>query len=153
MAEELKLKGLSRNEVTDQLEENYEETLSNKTKHTKNIFCESEVKTDQHNFGKQLVTAETEQDVTNYPVSNVSITDIKDLDEHVVSMMAKSENHIPNTQRKADMCTVCGKEGYQMQIKDHIEANHLEGVSIPCNFCGKTFRSRNALRLHNRDHK
>ena len=37
-------------------------------------------------------------------------------------------------------------------IKDHIEANHIEGIVIPCNLCDKTFRSRNALRLHNRLH-
>jgi len=147
VAEDLKLKGLTGNDRINQLEKNHEEDIS------ENKLVRSELETDPHQFGKQAVATETVQAVTNYPVSNVSITDIKDLDEHVVSMMVKSENHIPNTQRKADMCTVCGKEGYQMQIKDHIEANHMEGVSIPCNYCDKTFRSRNALRLHNRDHK
>ena len=46
-------------------------------------------------------------------------------------------------------CTVCGKEAaYSNDIKKHIEANHLEGVSIPCNLCEKIFRSRNALAQH-----
>ena len=45
--------------------------------------------------------------------------------------------------------TVCGKEAACGQIKDHIEANHLDGVSVPCNFCEKTFGSRSALKWHN----
>ena len=47
-------------------------------------------------------------------------------------------------------CQVCGKEGQGMQIRDHIEANHLEGIVMPCNHCEKTFRSRSAMRGHRR---
>ena len=54
------------------------------------------------------------------------------------------------TMRKANVCKVCGKEGQIVAIRDHIEANHLEGVAIPCNFCEKTFRSRHSLRNHRR---
>ena len=46
------------------------------------------------------------------------------------------------------LCKTCGKEAPQNDIKKHIEANHLEGVSILCNLCEKTFRSRNALAQH-----
>ena len=45
-------------------------------------------------------------------------------------------------------CKVCGKEETSMNMKSHIEANHLEGVTIPCNFCEKTFRSRHSLAMH-----
>ena len=70
------------------------------------------------------------------------------LDKKVKSMMTKSQNMLPNGNRKADVCKVCGKEGYGSQIVKHIEANHLEGLVIPCNYCEKTFRSRNALGQH-----
>ena len=33
-------------------------------------------------------------------------------------------------------------------IRGHIEAIHLEGISIPCDCCDKTFSSRNALTDH-----
>ena len=45
-------------------------------------------------------------------------------------------------------CKVCAKEEINGGMKNHIESNHLEGVSVPCNLCEKTFRSRNSLSKH-----
>ena len=70
------------------------------------------------------------------------------LDQQVRSLMAKSQNVRKDGKSLADVCTVCGKEGYSTEIKDHIERHHLEGVSIPCDFCGKTFRSRWGMTQH-----
>ena len=68
---------------------------------------------------------------------------LKDLDEQVRSMMEKSQNLVSSERkRKADICKVCGKEGEGAVIMNHIEANHLVGISIPCNKCEATFRSR-----------
>ena len=80
--------------------------------------------------------------------------EMQELDANIKSMMVRSQNMIQNGKRQvtAHICTVCGKEGLGRNIKDHIEANHIDGVSVPCNFCEKTFRSRNALRLHSRNH-
>ena len=74
--------------------------------------------------------------------------DMDALDEKVKSMMEKSQNFYQHQNIKADICKVCGKEGRYNAIKDHIEANHLEGIAIPCNLCDKTFRSRDSLRHH-----
>ena len=46
------------------------------------------------------------------------------------------------------ICKVCGKEGLQKHIIKHIEANHLEGVSIPCDSCDKIFSARANLEQH-----
>ena len=81
-------------------------------------------------------------------LSNFVSGDLQELDEKVKSMMETSQNLIPNGKERAKICKVCGKEGQSMGIRDHIEANHLEGISLPCNTCGKTFRSRNYLRRH-----
>ena len=78
---------------------------------------------------------------------------LDELEERVKSMMEKSQNRIASGVKFAYRCKVCGKEGLGRDIKDHIEANHLKGVVIPCDFCEKTFRSRNTLRLHKRQHK
>ena len=66
---------------------------------------------------------------------------LEELDAKVKSMMEKSENRNQRNAR-ADRCKVCGKEGHATAIKDHIEANHIEGIIIPCNICDKTFRSK-----------
>ena len=82
-------------------------------------------------------------------IPNFLSGDLKELDEKVKSMMEKSQNLIPSGKKRADICKVCGKEGEGIAIRDHIEANHLEGVSLPCNVCEKAFRSRMMLRKHN----
>ena len=97
----------------------------------------------------KIIKAEDNSEVA---VPSNLYVDVDQFEEIVKSMMEKSENSYANGQRKADKCKVCGKEGMGSAIKDHIEANHIEGIVIPCNLCDKTFRSRNALRLHNRFH-
>ena len=80
--------------------------------------------------------------------------DFDHIKEMVESMMEKSENLIATGRQKAHKCNVCGKEGLGSHIKDHIEAKHIEGISIPCNICGRIVRSTNALRQHKKmNHK
>ena len=84
---------------------------------------------------------------------------MKAIDEKVNSMMEKGQNMIPrgkhaNGTPKREttfICKVCGKEGRVHVIKDHIEANHLEGMSIPCDYCDKTFSARKNLYKHKRN--
>ena len=59
----------------------------------------------------------------------------------------KNRNGMPK-QETSHICKVCGKEGLSHHIKNHIEANHLEGLSIPCNYCDTTCSSRKALETH-----
>ena len=46
-------------------------------------------------------------------------------------MMEKSQNRSANGHQFADICKVCGKGSHGRDIRNHIEANHLEGVSSP----------------------
>ena len=62
-------------------------------------------------------------------------------------MMEKTSRNM-SSGRSIFSSKVCGKEGKSSNIKNHIEANHFEGVSVPCNNCEKTFRSRNTLAQH-----
>ena len=80
--------------------------------------------------------------------TSVATEDLRELDNQINSMMVK-------TSRKLDsghpfyQCSLCGKEAHRTNLKSHIEAKHLEGTTIPCNHCEKTFRSRNVLATHN----
>ena len=77
-------------------------------------------------------------------------TNLQELEETVQAMMETSENLIQEGkwQKRAKICKACGKEGPSTNIKQHIEANHLEGLSLPCNLCDKIFRSRKVLGNH-----
>lgn len=54
--------------------------------------------------------------------------------------------------RRGFSCKVCGKHGDSGTIKDHIEAIHLEGISLHCNFCKTMLKSRSSLKMHKRRH-
>ena len=100
---------------------------------------------------------------TAVAIPNKSLTDLQILDEKVKSMMEKGQKMIPNgakdrngtpNMQTSSICKMCSKEGLSKNLRFHIETNHLEGISIPCQHCDKTFPSRNALATHkNRFHK
>ena len=73
--------------------------------------------------------------------------DFQELEDQTMSMMEKTSRKNPRGQ-PFYICKVCGKEDINGNLKTHIEANHLEGVSIPCNNCEKTFRCKKSLGTH-----
>ena len=105
------------------------------------------IKTDSRTLTNDPTSIKT-FDERRVAIPNFTSGDLQLLDEKVKSMMEKSQNLIPSGRQKAYICKVCGKEGAGIAIRDHIEANHLEGVSLPCNVCGKECRSRMILRKH-----
>merc|ERR1712129_422459 len=156
-ADELNLKGLSGNKNTRE-EPTKPMPTANIRKQSPTNF---EPKTEDCNsfelkesLGNEAPTnpSDTVVAVPSFGISSQNISDVQELDEQVNSMMKKSENLCKSGSKKAYTCTVCGKEGQGRDIKDHIEANHIEGVSLPCNYCDKTFRTRSALRFHHKVH-
>ena len=85
-----------------------------------------------------------------YKVSQLLSVEINQLDDEIKSMMEPTERsmQIGKETRAVFTCKVCGKEGKQGDIKRHIEANHVTGVTHTCDICGKTSRSKNGLRQH-----
>ena len=73
---------------------------------------------------------------------------IAELDRRISELLGRNEdgNYI---------CKMCEKIGNSRKdnMKNHIET-HLVGISFPCEICGKKFRSRNSLFVHNtRNHR
>ena len=148
IAEELQLKGLmgkADERIEDLDDEKYPppQSLHNFNAVTKTPRTSLKNETSNN----KIVTA---KDNTAVAIPSNHSGNVDQLEEIVKSMMEKSENNYPNQNIKADRCKVCGKEGKGNAIKDHIEANHIEGIVLLCNLCKKTFMSRNALRHHNR---
>ena len=56
--------------------------------------------------------------------------------------------NINNGERNKWRCMVCGKTAIlKNDVRRHAES-HIEGVSHPCNQCGKVSRSSTALNIH-----
>ena len=146
-AEELKLTGL-----TGQKDVSGESFEADQTKLSAQPTVKKEklnINLGQQNYAlkKDTDNSELNQGMT-LSVKNFVCQDLQELDIQVKSMMEMSPNLVPSRKEKARICKVCGKEGAGFTIRDHIEANHLEGVVLPCNACGKTYRSRTALSHH-----
>ena len=73
----------------------------------------------------------------------------ENLKHHLDTMMTKAKDGAIKW-----VCTVCGKEikgkswGLEkFHMRDHIET-HIEGLSYPCNQCGKVTKTSSSLRTH-----
>ena len=148
MAEELKLKGLKRQEEVDLPPEtaSRRKSTQDKSKASSN-FPTSKQKT---------LTHESKHEINTSPGTETSLAlngsfDLEELDRKVKSMMALSENIIDKKRGRARICKECGKEGRYHVIMKHIEANHISGLCIPCNHCEKTLNTRSALDQHLRN--
>ena len=96
-----------------------------------------------------LKTLVTELEKKKEELNKIKVGNLQKLDEQISSMMTKTAN---KNHRREHLyaCNTCGKEYKHSHMKEHIEAIHLEGISAPCDFCEKIFRSRSGLRDHNR---
>ena len=152
LAEELRLKGLMGGaDETNEIQQ--ENSLKSKPNHGQSTFP---LVMKEENKKRQIL--ENKDDLRTVALVGNSFSEyMEELDLRVKSMMEKGSNTISYGKGRlgeANVCRICGKEGQVVAIRDHIEANHLEGISLPCNLCGKTFRSRNSLSVHKfRDHK
>jgi hypothetical protein len=148
------LRGLTSNYVIKGQEDQSSQKEVNKTQ---KVF----IKPIAHNFVNDEIVPKVHtvaEATTELIITNQFSGDLEALDVKISSMMEKSNNMIPDgkqsggtpKQKRAFICKVCGKEDNVSHIRNHIEVNHLEGISIPCDFCGKPLGSRNALGKHKR---
>ena len=156
LAEEFQLKGLRGNQTEEESSEVV--SLPTKKKDTPTQQTPKAAPKPFHHLpvvnkdvsietGSLQTTFETAVALTDH---TTNYTDIESLDQQVKSMMIFSDNLDPRGKRgtRARICKVCGKEGSWKTIRDHIEANHITGISIPCELCGKAFKTRICMGNH-----
>jgi len=158
VAEELQLKGLMGSGAEKEAKESYNKPPPKKKTQKLNrerIYSQQEIPTAAPSsfVDKSCYVAKVETSppvegtvaVTDYTVA----ADLQDLDDKIKSMMKFGENSTDGSFKgRSRICKVCGKEGVWSLIRNHIESNHITGVSHTCNICGTVARSKNALSVH-----
>ena len=149
MAEDLQLKGLtgsSKEETKQTEEESFESANAEQSKplmtprikprETKSMLPKEEViGVSVGDYGIMAIQGTSSPKIT---VGNVT-----ELDQNISTMIEKIESS------GEWGCTVCGKTSkVSSNIRQHIEAHHIEGMGHPCDQCGKVSRSRHALARH-----
>ena len=143
LAEELGLKGLNgstkETETIEHLEKNIHKPVANQRKMVSvNDLTLTNTITDNETVVAEVKTEYQESKPDNLPIS--SGKEHAELDEIINSMLAKVDG--------VWVCTKCDKTSkHKTHMKSHIEI-HIEGMSHPCGFCGKTLRSRTCLQAH-----
>ena len=135
IAEDLQLKGLVGKNNEDGNNEQTEKVAS---------FPMESIKDEVTTSNTQRLAKER-QTPKDFTLKSNFCGNLKELDDMVWSMIEKTPNATANRQHRVYACKVCGYLAQSTHVKCHIEANHLEGVLLPCNFCEKTYRSRKSL--------
>merc|ERR1719319_907197 len=125
IAEELKLKGLTRTEGESNLVEPEPPKPTSKL---------------DSNESNQY----SDQSLEN------KVTDLQSLIDAVKPMIGIGQTM--GRKQRNNMCKDCGKEGAYTEIRNHIETKHVKGVSLPCDLCGKNYKTRNILGRHMKRH-
>ena len=149
IAEELQLKGLR----GDQSEKVPDKNPSKKDARKANKLSEETADLTRKSFRPYPMKGKLNDKLKKEPNpetavalnSDTAFTDIAELSEAVKSMMMPI---MDNNGQNARICNACGKEGSMGALVYHIEANHMTGIALPCNMCGQTFATRNALSQH-----
>ena len=152
IAKELQLKGLQGKEIND--EENFpKHPKSAEQKHQSDNSIYPPILTDSVHDGPEplhnsLLVEKTEPARAVAMVNAIFNGDIQKLDEKIKSMMTKGKTMRKDGKQRNTACSVCGKEGQSIPIREHIEKYHIGGLEVPCSLCGKIFKARESLRKH-----
>ena len=145
LAEEFQLKGLTGS--TRDEEEPVEEKAKTKIVLQNKENVERKTLNASHWNSKSVPSKESTD--TRVALTNEKISvDLQNLDAKIRSMFTKCDARTSNGQGSLATCNICGKEGALKLMPQHIEANHITGISHTCEVCGKVSRSRDSLRKH-----
>ena len=142
IAQRLKLEGLIGNDDCGE-QKDFPENEMNLLKEEESAVKEPKAKI--HSSGREKSQGKKEvamSVVDKVMVSHPSYQDFTEVNSTVTQYIEKCVDG-------GYKCTLCGKVDKKQlgHLKNHIET-HLDGLSFPCQLCGKTFRSRNALNIH-----
>ena len=131
IAQRFQLEGLMQgNEETSPEPDKFENAVES-SNDNKKFAPKVGMENDNHIKSQKIITVES-----------VNFENIEELDHKINDMIEK----VDGTMRRR--CIPCGKLSRgSSDAKEHAET-HIEGLSFPCQYCEKTFRSRVSLKMH-----
>jgi len=118
--------------TVDEKEAMYE-NRENETITEENNICDTFEPSSEHHFSSEVAFKDSNG-------GKIQINGSSDLDMQIIEMLEKSDG--------VWKCKVCGKTTQKCSnIKVHAES-HIEGMSLVCNICNKSFPYRGGLRDH-----
>ena len=155
LADEMRLKGLSRTEEPQETEGHPQIDRNSKGKFEPPMLVQPQNKeTVKGKETKQQRSPKIFSETVVALNNSVEVGNLQMLDDQISSMMEKSETRKPRTMygkiyfEKTRICKVCGEEGRVNAIKAHIEAKHITGITHTCNICGNSAKTKNSLVAH-----
>ena len=135
IAQRFKLEGLIQGQGKE------ENTFNNDTEQL------DDVAENDHMFSVQKTERKEKKEKTSneriVPINspNLNYENIEELDQNIEAMIAKQPDG-------NYYCRKCGRtSNKRSNMKAHAEV-HFDGLSFPCQYCDKSFRSRNSFRMH-----
>ena len=170
LAEELELKGMARNDVTEELGECSNIEVTDELRGIKNTSVEyrttiSALK-DQYRNPKQPKPALKKEEIVNVsvvPQLKMEADEIEVPNPSHQMKTTKTAFIAPEIKAKIDSmisrlddglytCSECEYTSkVHVHMREHVE-KHIEGLEYPCNFCDKVLRSSSVLRKHKSKH-
>ena len=88
----------------------------------------------------KMKVVKTNQARSGHDEKIVSLSNMAEVDEKIHQLIERKDGR--------HHCKACDySSAKSTNTRDHVE-RHIDGLSYPCQFCDKTFRSRNSLRRH-----
>ena len=137
VAERFQLEGLTNSRDGDKVEENY---YQDREEHLP--FAKVQPKEERKQYSQVKESVRQKAETTAMVNIDAEASNIEEVNQKLQEFIEKDEDGTFS-------CKLCGKSGVKCKrnLKNHIET-HMQGLSFPCQYCGKTFRSRNSLNIH-----
>ena len=138
VAQRLRLEGIMEKESDEKQQEIFVQNKA-EARTTHSSFSKLNAKSNEDDIFEEKRSFTNE--IVNVEKIAAISTNIQELEEQINQYLEKCQDGLYS-------CLLCGRTGNRSRnLKNHIET-HIEGLKFPCEKCGQTFRSRNALNQH-----
>ena len=155
LADELRLKGLSGLKDSQDMINEIQNDQTMKEIYQPKVQLHQENRTAMIKRPESQPRAKRSTETALVLNASVQVGDVQLLNEQIRSMMEKGDNRILHKRGNGKVeeeitrvCKVCGKEGRQITIEAHIEANHITGITHTCDICGNKATTKRAMYKH-----